>query len=66
MSAAANAAAFLFMRKDKRLGDWQMDVDLHRLAPSAPPLAARPAAPRITYRAPRVRRLAAATQKVSA
>ena len=57
------------MRKDKRLEDWQVDIDLHRLTHPAAfqsmgelrstLMAARPfteaAGPRVSYRRPRTR-----------
>jgi hypothetical protein len=50
MSAAANAAAFLFIHKDKRLREWQLDVDLHRLAAPPGTTLAPVGAPRVSYR----------------
>lgn len=50
MTAAANAAAVLFIRKEKRLRDWQIDVDLHRLGVWTPVPHVPPALPRVSYR----------------
>jgi len=58
MSAASNAAAFLFIHKDKKLREWQLDVDLHRLATPAKSAVRPVAGPRVTYRTRRVIRTA--------
>jgi hypothetical protein len=50
MSAAANAAAFLYIHRDKKLREWQDDVDLHRLAPSEASLPVPARGPLIRYR----------------